>query len=99
MVLKFAIISHCSIPREADATPAFYNHLQGCREVDCLVPGHTAKQAGPGVLSLRPTCRLTPLGLQYTVSILHSQCPGWVIFSLCLAQATHKDRLAWGLAC
>lgn len=44
MVLKFVIISNSSISREADATPAFYNHVQGCREVDWLVPGHTARQ-------------------------------------------------------
>lgn len=56
-------------------------------------------KAGPEVLSLSLTCRLTPLGLLYSVSALHSQCPGWVIFSLHLAQATHEDRLAWGLAC
>lgn len=56
-------------------------------------------KAGPEVLSLSLTCRLTLLGLLYSVSALHSQCPGWVIFSLHLAQATHEDRLAWGLAC
>lgn len=44
MVLKFAVISNSSISREADATPAFYNHVQGCREVDWLALGHTAKQ-------------------------------------------------------
>lgn len=51
-------------------------------------------RAGPEVLSLCLTCRLTPLGLLYSAFVLHSQCPGWVIFSLHLAQATHEDRLA-----
>lgn len=51
-------------------------------------------RAGPEVLSLSLTCRLTPLGLLYSAFVLYSQCPGWVIFSLHLAQATHEDRLA-----
>lgn len=62
MVLKFAVISNSSISREADATPAFYNHVQGA-ERDWLAPRPQLSRAGPEVLSLSLTCRLTPLGL------------------------------------
>lgn len=51
-------------------------------------------RARPGMLSLDLTRRLIPLALLYVVFTLHSQCPGWVIFSLYLTRATHKDRLA-----